>query len=697
MFQASERGGWCGSKSVTVVGMRKNRWLWHPHRVINTSIVAAPVAGDAGRLAGYVAGKALRGMALGVKHTARGVKHQYDKSQQRQRGQSMAQPLVAQPGPGGEYPTGAWTQRAIPAVDGCRTPPGWSPFHRSRSEKTRAAIYQGMATPGVWQQGLIYPVPWQSTVDLEQGTDTGTRFVLDTGGEPMLLSGMEEYYILDKPNYNILVTGTSGQGKSVLQSHLVRYWAGAGMQPIIFSFKPHDVYSHMGFPVANLAQYLPDPFEDVDSLVEAMAVAYPMAQSGPTAASVGIALRGLAAQSTSWEDLIHKIIAEEKRTTDVVRRGALNLLRSQVEHLVAGGAQSFSLKELDHPLVLDFSRLSTPQQSFYGELALRQVWSAITSDQLASAVICFDEAHRILKGIDHSILEEIAREIRAFGALWVTTQAFTDLPDELKAQFATWFSFATHSPSDLKALRQLGPIYAEVGMLPNHCFTDLRWPVRHSHLPVFQLVAYQGAAVAPQPFVPPPKAVRYPDAMPQDLSGISLDLINDSGAINPSSLTEELAEHYSADKENVKPRVLKALDQLYKSEKVGKCKVELGTKDSMTLYYQRDPAESGLHRWLIDMVEQGLMKYQPNVTVNRAMTGVSSADLETPDTLYEIETGLKERGFADDLLPRLQRARKPVIIIVPNNEVLARYAGLPKTYPHVKVLRIMDWITEHEK
>ena len=597
---------------------------------------------------------------------------------------------------GFHYSPGQWTKEVPTLVEMCRTPKGWSPLHTRRSGKKRQAIHDGSASPGIWQQGLIYPVPRENTVDLQRGTDTGSRYVCDLLGEPLYLVQLEDCYLHDKPNQNILITGTSGQGKSLLQSHLIRYWAGMGKQPIIFSFKPQDVYSGMGFPIANLSRHIPDPFEDMDALVEAVAVAYPMAQSGPTAATVGVVLRALASQSTSWEELIHKINTEEKRTQDVVRRGALNLLRSQIEHLVVEGAKTFSLAELTQPLVLDFSDLTTPQQSFYGELALRQVWAAIASGKLGNAVVCFDEAHRILKGIDHSILEEMARDIRAWGALWVTTQAFTDLPDELKAQFATWFSFSTHSPSDLKALRQLGPLYAEVGMLPHHCFTDLRWPVRHSYLPVLQLVPYQAPPEKPSPFEPPPKPLRYPNAMPQDLSGLAMDSISKSGAMTPSELTKDIADHYNADEDNVKPRVLKALDQLLRSEKVGKCKLEYGPTNIHVLYYTRDPSESGLHRWLIDMMIEGLEKYGIPV-IGGAQTGVSSPDIETPDTLYEVETGLKERGFKDDLIPRIQRARKNVIIIVPNSEVGAKYQQLPKTYPNVRVLLIAEWIREHEK
>jgi hypothetical protein len=395
----------------------------------------------------------------------------------------------------------------------------------------------------------------------------------------------------------------------------------------------------MGFPVADLRQHIPDPFENLDALVEAMGVAYPMAQSGPTASSVGVILRGLAAQSTNWEDLLQKIASEERRTEDVVRRGALYILRSQIEHLVVEGARPFSLSELRHPLVLDFSGLSSPQQSFYGELALRQVWSSITTHPFGLVVICFDEAHRILKGVEHSVLGEIAREIRAFGALWVTTQAFTDLPDELKAQFATWFSFATHSPHDLQALRQLGPLYAEVGMLPHHYFTDIRWPVRHAHMPVFQLAVPRIQAVTSPVFVPPPKPVRYPSTLPQDLSGLVTARITEAGAMYPTEVADELAKHYSLDSDTVKPGVLKALNQQFRREVLGKCTLESADGTPRVLYYLRDPTESGLHRWMVSQVAIALNRVGRPHTITAGL-GPSAPDIDGPDATYEIETGL---------------------------------------------------------
>ena len=630
------------------------------------------------------------GIGRGLGHAARGIKNQVAKSRQRQLTRTVSttepQPRVQE----GEYPPGAWTQFAIPAVTGCRTPPGWSPVHQSRSAKTREAIYHGQAPVGVWQQGLIYPVPFEYTVNLTEGTDNGSRFVCDMGGEPILLRGLEEFYIADKPNCNILITGTSGQGKSVLQGHMVRYWAGCGAQPIIFSFKPGDVYSGMGFPVADLRRFIPDPFENLDALVEAMGVAYPMVQSGPTATSVGMILRGLAGQSTSWEDLLHRIGEEERRTEDVVRRSALNILRSQVEHLVVEGATPFSLSELTHPLVLDFSGLSTPQQSFYGELALRQVWASILGRRFNIAVICFDEAHRILKGVEHSILGDIAREIRAFGALWVTTQAFTDLPDELKAQFATWFSFSTHSPRDLQALRQLGPLYAEVGMLPNHCFTDIRWPVRHAHLPVLQLVVPRLPPVGSPMFVPPRKTTRYPSTLPQDLSGLVLDNITEVGAMYPSEIAGILAGHYSVDPDSVKPGVLKALNQQFRREILGKCTIDVAHGSQKVLYYRRDPSESGLHRWMVNRVANSLSGQGKHYTVTTGI-GASAPDIDSPDASYEVETGLKERGYIDDLVPRIRRASKPVFIIVPNKDVRVRYEALAKSHPWVRLTLLDEW------
>ncbi len=639
-------------------------------------------------MVGDLVGLVFRGIGLGIEHTARGVKNKVDLSRQHQATQAVAQ-VGTRPTTRGEYPSGAWTATVLPAVEGCRTPPGWTPIHDSRTKQTREAIAHRTAPWGIWQQGLIYPVPWGQTVNMAAGTDTGSHFVCDLGGEPLYLRGMEEYYIIDKPNFNVLVTGTSGQGKSVLQSHLVRYWASSGARPIVFSFKPRDVYSGCGFPVADLRRVLPDPFENVDALVEAMAVAYPMAQSGPTAASVGMLLRGLAGQSTNWQDLLHNIAAEERRSEDVVRKGALNILRSQVEHLVVEGALPFSLSELGHPLVLDFSGLSSPQQSFYGELALRQVWAAISSGRLGLAVVCFDEAHRILKGVDHSILSEIAREIRAFGALWITTQAFTDLPDELKAQFATWFSFATHSPSDLHALRQLGPLYAEVGMLPQHCFTDIRWPVRHSHLPVFQLVPPKTGPVPSPAFAPPRRPLRMPETLPQDLSGLVVDKISEVGAMSPSEITKLLARHYSADADALKPRVLQSLSRQFQREVLGKCSLDTPSGSQRVVYYLKDPSESGLHRWMVNEVVSGLVSLGKPYSITAGL-GIGAPDIEGQDAVYEIETGLKH-DIEGDLVPRVQRARKPVIIVVPNNDVRGRYLSLVKAYPWSKVTLLSEW------
>lgn len=53
--------------------------------------------------------------------------------------------------------------------------------------------------------------------------------------------------------------------------------------------------------------------------------------------------------------------------------------------------------------------------------------------------------------------------------------------------------------------------------------------------------------------------------------------------------------------------------------------------------------------------------------VHVANPSESLADIETEDTLYEIETGLKKR--ADDLEGRISEAKKPVIVIVPNSDV----------------------------
>ena len=79
-------------------------------------------------------------------------------------------------------------------------------------------------------------------------------------------------YIEHKGNRNVSITCVSGQGKSYLTMHLLRKFADR--ERIIFSFKPDDHEVHLGIPVIDAKQCLPNPFRDVNAFSEAYMTAF---------------------------------------------------------------------------------------------------------------------------------------------------------------------------------------------------------------------------------------------------------------------------------------------------------------------------------------------------------------------------------------------------------------------------------------
>jgi len=73
-------------------------------------------------------------------------------------------------------------------------------------------------------------------------------------------------YIEHKGNRNVSITGVSGQGKSYLTMHLLSLFQDR--QRIIFSFKPDDHEVHLGIPVIDAKECLPNPFSDINAFSE---------------------------------------------------------------------------------------------------------------------------------------------------------------------------------------------------------------------------------------------------------------------------------------------------------------------------------------------------------------------------------------------------------------------------------------------
>ena len=262
-------------------------------------------------------------------------------------------------------------------------------------------------------------------------------------------------YVHGKGNRNVLVTGSSGQGKSKLTRYLLDQM---NYQKIIFSFKPQEEYLKANYISKDISKTLPSPFQDKEAFINAFAVAFPMSSVGIQASMIPTTLDAVLKQSNNWSDFEKILQKEIKSSHDQNKRSALLFIEANTKRLKYNTGNFEVGKDT---LVLDFSRLNEDSKSFYAELTLRQLYHDMEKQHRKDMLICVDEAHRLTTGEFgryHTILVEMAREIRDKGMLWITTQNYTDIPDGLRNQFATQFLFKTTSQGDLTALRSIEPL-----------------------------------------------------------------------------------------------------------------------------------------------------------------------------------------------------------------------------------------------
>ncbi len=106
-------------------------------------------------------------------------------------------------------------------------------------------------------------------------------------------------YIENKANRNVMIVGTSGQGKSLLTRYLLELFDN---RKVIFSFKPNDEYLKMGYKIVEASKALPNAFRDIEAFVNAFAITFPMTAIGITAQYIPVYLREIGKDSKDWKD-----------------------------------------------------------------------------------------------------------------------------------------------------------------------------------------------------------------------------------------------------------------------------------------------------------------------------------------------------------------------------------------------------------
>ena len=341
------------------------------------------------------------------------------------------------------------------------------------------SLYSPKPKPGV--SVVMVATPYRKIYAARaQGSYEESRYRLARARlSPLGLKG----YIHGKSNRNVLITGSSGQGKS----KLTRYLLGEmPYQKLVFSFKAGEEYLKMGYAIRDISKSLPNPFSNAEAFISAFVVAFPIGSIGIQASLIPTTLEKLVKKSQSWQDFSKNAERELKTAKEANVRSALSYIKAQAPRL-AYSSSGFAIGS--ETAVLDFSALNDDAKSFYAELALRQVYSDMEQRKRKDVLICIDEAHRLTTGNFgryHSIIVEMSREIRDKGMLWITTQNYTDIPDSIRNQFASQFMFKSTGQNDMVALKAIEPLLAwTVSSLPNHYFVDAQFQNLHTFIPVF--------------------------------------------------------------------------------------------------------------------------------------------------------------------------------------------------------------------
>ena len=480
-------------------------------------------------------------------------------------------------------------------------------------------------------------------------------------------------YIEHKGNRNVSITGVSGQGKSYLTMHLLRKFEDR--QRIIFSFKPDDHEVHLGIPVIDAKECLPNPFRDVNAFSEAYMTAFfgEKVSSGIQLQQTPAFLQEIASQSSDWKSFM-KTIGEKRKSASKNQIETLNAIEQNVKSLIVEDMGSVELA--NGSTVFDFSTLPTKQaQNFYAELMLRQIYREMEDRKRTDVLICIDEAHRLTKSY-HTILDVMSREIRDKGMLWIITQNLIDILPEMRANFGTKFTFKL-GDADLQLLSYNSLVRFSVSMLQPRQFVDIEFPESNSFAPVLTYMP-DGSEYRETPRIL--AAVREAGMEEEaggrgkdiDYRGEVLRILSDRMSY-ATEMGKEISAKYGMEKDQAKLRIKSILEEMKNNNEVGRVKY-LRDGKPIVMYYSKSPNLSNLHTGMQSQAVDVLTEL--GVPVNRiSTTGERGAfDIETDFFMVEIETGLKHS--MEDLKERIAGTNLRVIIIVPNKELMDKYQRL---------------------
>jgi len=535
----------------------------------------------------------------------------------------------------------------------------------------------------------------------------------------------------DKANQNILITGSSGMGKTTLLDYLILNVLRENI--IVFNFKPHDHSLRLpGFIRIDACKFLPYPFFSKSAFITAYLQAYPLEKGSWMASSLPALLWDLLNNTHSFSELFAKINEHMNTSDDKIEKGILAKLKSDLKPLIDGldfTKEEYFKWDLKTNIILDFSNLNNEfQKTFYAELMLQYIWNYVSRHRpLHNFYIAVDEAHRLLKKVFltefQPVLNIIAREIRSLGGgLIISTQNLSDINMHVVNQFATIFIFNTGHKEDLESLNRISEVlsYTAPKLRPTHCL-DARQDNLLNDLRILRfkkpsLLSYElkplemlpdnlkyrvereeeTPETSAQPTVvkmeetPSPQLRDTGETVKIDYDMLKADVINllRNRCSYVSELGRELESKYGKPAYKLKVDIHIILKDLVGSGLVMKSDFIDRRGKRLVLYWLRESGESPFHRALISHTLDLLYRYNLDAKLLNSPEG--GCDIVLRDICVECESGFKADldKFKEAMYNRLKRYRE-VWVIVPNKHQRDRYSKALKNI-RIKIFMLPD-------
>ncbi|MCI2412792.1 ATP-binding protein [Cuniculiplasma divulgatum] len=509
-------------------------------------------------------------------------------------------------------------------------------------------------------------------------------------------------YLDEKGNHNIAIVGMAGSGKTLLTYFIINEMKN--YKKIIFQYKEKDRFVEMGTPTLYLSKYAPNVFANPDIFAHAWSVAFQ--GEATTYKTIPDIVKALCEKSHNWNEF-KKAIDEEigkAEKSDIITKGALNAIKRQTERLYMEHTADYDLPE---NIVISFEGMDDRAFVFYAEFLLSQLYKEIKSPKREGTMIFIDEASRFTGTT--TLLPEIAEEIRATGALLVSTQRVSRIAGDIKGNCALQVCFKQTEGEDIEQIQKIYEPYRwGISELHQFEFLDLAQSEAHRQIYTFSLK---------NPHIDWKPIIEWKPIMEnksQDSKGEgsktkqNIDypkeiILSLEHAKNVQGIARALAKKFrnSEEKEDIafyKQKIFKivskmAVNELIIAERTDNVKFngERGQETQEIVYCRKGNNPSDYHEYLVNSCADIL--YHKNIVPKIQPSGIGTADIEAEKYVFECETGLK--NAINDIEGRIKQYKKlgrETLIIVPNQEAKKKYS---ERYPDVKVLTLPElWEAE---